>query len=69
MIVEGTVEAATARERLWPALEQPDRLARALPHVDDFLPARDLRSLQALARYLGAIPRRRRARLHYGAVS
>jgi uncharacterized protein with von Willebrand factor type A (vWA) domain len=34
-------------------------MAAALPHVDDFLPVRDLRSLDALARHLGAIPQRR----------
>jgi uncharacterized protein len=37
-------------------------MAAALPYVDDFLPVRDLRSLEALARHLAAIPRRRGAR-------
>jgi uncharacterized protein len=37
-------------------------MAAALPFVDDFLPVRDLRSLEALARHLAAIPRRRGAR-------
>jgi uncharacterized protein len=35
-------------------------MAAALPHVDDFLPVRDLRSLEALARHVAAIPRRRK---------
>lgn len=34
-------------------------MAAALPFVDDFLPVRDLRSLESLARHLAAIPRRR----------
>lgn len=33
-------------------------MAAALPHVDDFLPVRDLRSLEALARHLERLPRR-----------
>jgi len=37
-------------------------MAAALPHIDDFLPVRDLQSLEALARHLAAIPRRRSAR-------
>jgi hypothetical protein len=35
-------------------------MAAALPHVDDFLPVRDLRSLEALARHLEQLPRRPR---------
>jgi uncharacterized protein with von Willebrand factor type A (vWA) domain len=31
-------------------------MAAALPHIDDFLPANNLRSLEALATLLGAIP-------------
>jgi len=36
-----------------------DGMAAALPHVDDFLPAHDLGSLEGLARHLAQIPRRR----------
>jgi hypothetical protein len=36
-----------------------DGMAAALPHVDDFLPVRDLGSLEGLARHLARIPRRR----------
>lgn len=36
-------------------------MAAALPYVDDFLPVRDLRSLESLARHLAAIPRRKGA--------
>jgi uncharacterized protein len=38
-------------------------MAAAMPYIDDFLPVRDLRSLEALARHLAAIPRRRGSRL------
>ncbi len=38
-----------------------DGMAAALPFVDDFLSARDLGSLEALARHLAAIPRHRGA--------
>jgi uncharacterized protein with von Willebrand factor type A (vWA) domain len=36
-------------------------MAAALPFIDDFMPARDLASLEALARHLAAIPSRRGA--------
>ncbi len=36
----------------------------ARPHVDDFLPAHNLASLEALANYLNAVPGRRAARRH-----
>ncbi|HEY0251774.1 MAG TPA: VWA domain-containing protein, partial [Kofleriaceae bacterium] len=36
-------------------------MSAALPYVDDFLPVRDLRSLESLARHLAAIPRRKGA--------
>jgi len=39
-----------------------DGMAAALPHVDDFLPAHDLGSLEGLARHLAQIPRRRGSR-------
>lgn len=38
-------------------------MAAALPFVDDFLPVRDLQSLEGLARHLAAIPRRRGGQL------
>jgi hypothetical protein len=41
-----------------------EAMAAALPHIDDFLPVRDLRSLEALARHVAAIPRRREGRNH-----
>jgi uncharacterized protein with von Willebrand factor type A (vWA) domain len=37
-------------------------MAAALRHVDDFLSCHDLRSLEAVARHLGALPKRRGAR-------
>jgi hypothetical protein len=36
-------------------------MAAALPHIDDFLPVHDLRSLQELAAQLARIPRRKGA--------
>jgi hypothetical protein len=38
-----------------------DGMAAALPYIDDFLPVRDLGSLDALARHLARIPQRRGA--------
>jgi uncharacterized protein len=66
-------EMRIARERchrlIWlnPRLGRPDYaprvegMAAALEHVDDFLPCHNMRSLQAVARHLAALPRRRGA--------
>ena len=66
-------EMRIARERchrlIWlnPRLGSPgyaprvEGMAAALEHVDDFLPCHNMRSLEAVARHLAALPRRRGA--------
>jgi uncharacterized protein len=71
---ELTKEMRILRERchrlIWlnPRLGQPNYLplvegmAAALSHVDDFLPCHDMQSLEAVARHLASLPRRRGSR-------